>query len=172
MKGHTHIYIAVLAGSLYFNYFGGTRDWILAVGFAIALIFGALLPDIDERESSISHKLPLISKVVSGLSKHRGIFHSIWIPIVFVLVAKFVISQLLLLIEMLGISVSGYFALPNLVLAGLVVGYVSHLLSDALTVEGVAPFHPAKFRLKGFIKTGSFLEIILILLIFTYLLMK
>jgi inner membrane protein len=158
MKGHTHIYIAILAGSLYFNYFGGTKDWLLAIGFAIALIFGALLPDIDERQSSISHKLPLTSKIVAGFSKHRGIFHSVWIPIILILIAKFVISR--------------YFALPNLVLVGLVVGYVSHLLADGMTVDGVAPFHPVKWKIRGFIKTGSILEIFLVLLVFTYLLMK
>ncbi len=157
MKGRTHLFLAILAGSIYFNQFA-VKDWILAIGFAITLLFGALLPDIDEKRSSISHKLPLVSKAISTITKHRGIFHSIWIPIILVLLAKFVISR--------------YFMLPNLVIIGFVLGYVSHLAADALTVEGIEPFHPFKPRLRGFLKSGSVLEIILVLLIITYLIIK
>ena len=158
MKGRTHFFIAILAGSIYFNYYSISANWILAIGFAFALLFGALLPDIDEKRSKISHKLPAVSKAVSLITKHRGIFHSIWIPVILVLLAKFVISK--------------YFVLPNLVLTGFVVGYASHLLADALTVEGIEPFHPLKLKLRGFLKSGSALEAVLVLLIVTYLIIR
>jgi membrane-bound metal-dependent hydrolase YbcI (DUF457 family) len=39
----------------------------------------------------------------------------------------------------------------------------SHLILDALTPEGITPFYPLKYRIKGVIKTNSTLEKIFII---------
>jgi len=158
MQGRTHVLFAALLGSLYFDRFGA-GDWIIKIGFAIALIAGAFLPDIDERHSTISQKLPVVSSAIQAFTKHRGIFHSIWIPIAIFLAVNFFLVK--------------YFVVPNLVLMGLIIGYVSHLASDSLTVRGVEPFHPLhNFKVRGFITTGGFLEMIVVLLILTYFIVK
>jgi len=60
---------------------------------------------------------------------------------------------------------------PHLV--GLSVGYMAHLFSDMLTVQGIKFFHPvAKLRMSGFIHTGTQMEevlryiVLLILVVF------
>jgi len=146
MRGHTHILFAVALGSLYFNHFS-TGDWISKAGFALALIFGALLPDIDEKESTMSKQHPFWNRIANSLSAHRGLFHTIWIPIIIFLVAYFVVSK--------------YFAIPALMLMGFFIGYGSHLIADSMTVQGTTPLHPVhRGRINGFIKTGGILETI------------
>jgi inner membrane protein len=158
MKGHTHMLFAMLIGGIYFNYFGG-GSLLLKLGFAGCLILGALLPDIDEVNSTISHKAPTISKFVQGLTNHRGIMHSIWVPIALFLILTFLLGRII--------------SIPNLLVMGLVVGYSSHLLSDCLTVQGIKPFHPLhKFQIRGFIRTGGLLELILVGLIIVYFIVK
>ncbi len=148
MKGHTHILFAIVLGTLYFDYFDA-GNWLLKLGFAGTLIFGALLPDIDQAESMMSHKHKVMSGFARAIDKHRGIFHSIWIPLGIFLVAHFIISK--------------YFTIPNLLLMGLLIGYGSHLLADSFTVQGIAPLHPLhKRRVRGFIKTGGIIETVFI----------
>ncbi len=49
---------------------------------------------------------------------------------------------------------------------GLFIGYLSHLLSDALTVSGVNFLHPvAKFKIRGPVRTGTFFEVIIFFLV-------
>ena len=145
MRGHTHLLFAILFGILYFDYFAGEIGLWLKLGFAALLIVGALLPDIDQSESSASHKAPFLSGIVRAFSKHRGIMHSIWIPLIIFLVAKFVVSR--------------FFYMPDIIMMGFVVGYFSHLLGDIFTVQGITPFSPvSKFRLKGWFKTCGIAE--------------
>ena len=146
MRGHTHILFAVALGTVYFNHFN-SGDWIMKLGFAFALILGALLPDIDEKDSTISHKHPFWNKLANSLSRHRGIFHTIWIPVAIFLIAYFVVSK--------------YFAIPALLLMGFFIGYGSHLIADSMTVQGTAPLHPLhRGQVRGLIKTGGILETI------------
>ncbi|MBD3263230.1 hypothetical protein GF374_02520 [Candidatus Woesearchaeota archaeon] len=156
MKGHTHLLLAVLFGVLYFDYFiGGTTFW-MKIGFAAMLIVGALLPDIDQEESSASHKSPWLSALVRSFSKHRGIMHSIWIPIIIFLIAKFLIVK--------------YFHLPDLILMGFLIGYTSHLAGDAITKKGIVPLSPfSKFRIRGLMKTGGLAETIVGILIISFI---
>jgi len=80
MKGHTHILFGALIGGIYFQYFG-SGDIFIKFLFTGALIFGALLPDIDNKDSSISNKMPKLSRTITLFFKHRGFLHSIWIPL-------------------------------------------------------------------------------------------
>lgn len=156
MKGHTHLIFAIVLGTLYFDYFT-VGDWLLKLGFAFTLIVGALLPDIDEKQSTVSHKHPILHSIAASLDKHRGIFHSIWIPVIMFLVAHFVISR--------------YFSIPSLLLMGLFIGYGSHLLADSFTVQGIKPLHPLhKGKLRGLIKTGGITETIFLILLVVFLL--
>ncbi len=143
MKGHTHIIFAVVLGTLYFDYFS-SGNWLLKLGFALTLVFGALIPDVDQPQSTMGRKHPWLNKLSD---KHRGIFHSIWIPVIIFLIAHFVISR--------------FFSVPTLLLMGFFIGYGSHLLADSFTIQGTAPLHPLhKGRIKGLIRTGSILETI------------
>jgi len=157
MKGHTHLLFALVLGILYFDYFVGDIGLVLKLAFSAMLVIGALLPDIDQQESSASHKAPILSGFVRLFSKHRGIMHSIWIPVAIFLLAKLVVVK--------------FFNLPDLILMGFLIGYSSHLLGDAITVQGINPIAPLhKFKIRGLMKTGGIIETIVGILIVTFIL--
>lgn len=49
------------------------------------------------------------------------------------------------------------------ILIGLATGWLLHILADMLTVEGLRPFWPARWRIHGFLHTNSLPEYILML---------
>jgi len=43
-------------------------------------------------------------------------------------------------------------------LIGLALGWILHIAADALTVEGLRPFWPLTWRVRGFLTTGGLME--------------
>lgn len=93
------------------------------LGIAGLLIWGALMgastPDIDQG-------LPI---------KHRGITHSLWIPLLFLGVACWVYKT-----QPISVMVTLVGILPFL--TGFITGYLSHLVADAFSTSGIAWFYP------------------------------
>jgi inner membrane protein len=114
--------------------------------FFILVMLGALLPDIDQPNSKLSNKVKPIAKVISKVSKHRGIFHSLFFALLLPgLVYYFVGSSY-------GIA--------------LFIGYLSHLIIDGFTKEGINFLQPfGKLHLSGFIGTGTFGELVFLVVI-------
>jgi len=118
MVGFTHLGFGLLIGTAFHSKYAPLLSGI-----------GSILPDIDAN-NSIINKLIRSSKRKNKKNsnnnnnylKHRGIMHSLTVPLLIYLV---------------------YFALlrNNLILP-FVVGYVSHLLLDMLTPIGVPLFMP------------------------------
>lgn len=107
---------------------------------------GSLLPDIDHTQSKISQKAKITSHVVSRMMGHRGWTHTLLVfglvtAILFFIVSQIETAQLLLYYAALGVSV----------------GYLSHLLLDALTVSGIPAFKPFSDKMIRFarFKTGE-----------------
>jgi len=151
MRNQTHLLFALLFGIVYFKYAAFSTQ-IASILFSIGLLIGYLLPDIDEPKSTISKKIPITSKILSIFTRHRGIFHTIWVPI-----SIYALSSIL--------------PLPQIFI-GLAIGYASHLTADMLTASGIAPFYPlTRFKIKGLVKTGSVLEAILFVSILSYILL-
>ena len=133
----THLFGGIL-GALLFTRIIETQSIILYV----FVIIGSLLPDIDHPASKLGKKVKLIGWIFG----HRKSFHSVFLPLV---------------LGMPLIFVSFYLFYAFLF------GFLIHLLLDALTLKGVMPFYPLnKSVIKGWIKTGSLLEYILLVLIF------
>ncbi len=106
--------------------------------FIVVVVFSSLLPDLDHEGSFINNKLRIF-KPFAYFIKHRGILHSIWIPL-----------ALWLIIDIGFNSKYG---------SAVFIGYVSHLVSDGLTKMGINMVHPLKqLRIQGFIETGGILE--------------
>jgi inner membrane protein len=99
---------------------------------AVGALF-SLVPDIDQSNS----KLGRYVKPVGFVMKHRGILHSVWIPLSFAALV---------------------FPYSYDIAVALFLGYTSHLVSDSLTKEGIAFFYPLSHKAKGFIRTGGFSE--------------
>jgi membrane-bound metal-dependent hydrolase YbcI (DUF457 family) len=104
----------------------------------------AILPDIDHKGSTINRLLN-VTRAVPAVFKHRGFFHSVWPALG-------------------GGAALWTFATPTIGLAFLT-GYLSHLVSDSLTRDGVNYLHPLlRFKVAGFMRTGALLESLVFLL--------
>lgn len=99
------------------------------------VIFASMLPDIDSTKSFIGNRILL--RPLQWIIKHRGIFHSITFC--------FFVSWLIALIYPL-------LAFPFFL------GYSSHLFLDSITIEGIVPFWPLKYKTEGVITTGGLVE--------------
>ncbi|MBF0305482.1 MAG: metal-dependent hydrolase [Alphaproteobacteria bacterium] len=104
---------------------------------------GALLPDIDHPKSWAGRKLGPLSMLIAGVFGHRGVTHS-----------------LLAVLICLGLLVwggLGAMAMP------VVVGYLSHLAGDGLTISGVPLLWPWRrpFGLP-LVRTGTLTETALV----------
>ena len=138
MMFYTHLIFAFFFSLISVRYLHPNNQIL----FVILVLIGGSLPDLDHPNS----KLGRYFKIINMFLKHRGILHSLLVlPI---------ISLLLYYFDY------GYFSLP------IIVGYFSHLVGDAITKEGIKPFHPiSSFRVNGFIRVGGFSEVVLFIVI-------
>ncbi|MCX6707917.1 MAG: metal-dependent hydrolase [Candidatus Woesearchaeota archaeon] len=145
MMFKTHIAFGFLVGLLLIQLWSPNNQIL----FIMAVLLGSALPDIDHPESKVGKKV----KIAGFLFEHRGFFHSIF-------------AALILYLVLLSFS---SFAVYSVYITGLVMGYLSHILIDAVTKEGIMPFHPlSRFRLNGFIRTGRVLEYIILAVLIAF----
>lgn len=137
----THLLLGIISFLLIKGYLVGNQIIIL-----LLILLGSILPDIDEENSRINKWGGILGKIIAFFSKHRGMFHSLLFAV--------------------GLSaILGYFWAWNYGLA-LFIGYLSHLIGDALTPMGVQVFYPfLKFRIKGPIKTGGLMEVLVVIIL-------
>jgi len=107
--------------------------------FFFISIIATMLPDLDTPQSKIGKKF----RIFNFFMKHRGIIHSF----TFLIVISIII-----------------FLFWKEILLPFILGYSLHLITDSLTLQGTRLFYPFNFKIKGFIKTGGFLELILFLI--------
>jgi len=134
MRFYTHLVAGLLVAI-------ALTEWYLFPNTVVAVLFvlfGSIFPDIDEEHSRLGRLFPAIPK----LFVHRGFFHSIFLAVVIVIAL--------------------FLYVPSYAVAFLL-GFLSHLLLDAMTPSGVRPFWPSTVRVRGFIKTGGVLEGVLFL---------
>ena len=142
MMARTHLAFGFLFGLLYMNFFSVSNP-ILFMSF---VLLGALLTDIDHPQSKAGRKIKPISHLIEWMFGHRGLFHSIWIPLILFLVYNYWFKHVILL--------------------GIIVGYVSHLLIDGLTIKGINYLNPfTTLRLHGFVETNTVMETVILLTI-------
>lgn len=113
-------------------------------------VLGSLFPDIDHKQSYISHKAPVASLAISAAFKHRGFLHS---P-VFILLAGILLtagSRTLL---------SGSpLQMAHFLITGFIPGMLSHIILDTFNKQGIPWLWPYKKRFRLLtIKTDSIME--------------
>ena len=95
-----------------------------------AAALGSLLPDIDHPKSLVGRRLAWVSVPVAALVGHRGVTHS--------------------LLAVLACAAGLWFLGRELAWnAALLVGYLSHLAGDALTVSGIPLLWPWRRRFRS-----------------------
>ena len=164
MTGTTHYLGGVLTGLALVACATPDLSSLEGIVISVAAIgvssLGSLIPDIDHPNSTASKRFKLLNLLYKGVSsigrifksdtfEHRGIMHTLIVPVVF-LTAQFFVKN----------AVVDY-----LLIAGMV-GYLSHIVLDALNPTGIpvlAPFYKNKIQFlpkRVCIKTSSPAEII------------
>ena len=147
MLFHGHVLLGILAFLFTKNLFSGGNQLI----FFCLVLLGALLPDIDEPNSRINKWSGIIGKIIGKLFKHRGFLHSILFFIILFLIIKYYFSA--------------YYAYA------IVIGYSAHVVGDGISLMGLNPFYPFKFKVKGPMRVGGKVEMVLTIL-FYFLIIK
>lgn len=158
MMGRTHIIIGISAGVAYLP--AVTQGELMPGQFGfimVGLVIGSLLPDIDHPHSLISQQLPIVGRVISALTRHRGLFHSILGVLVMAGLSAWWSVGIAQGLTSLGIQ-NAPEATHHIGL-GLMIGYILHILADMITVRGVRLFYPLKFTVRiPLFSTGGFRE--------------
>lgn len=141
MLAKTHLAFGLLIGII-FQYFFSLELYLIIIIISI----GSLFPDIDKPNSTISSRIPVIPRMISIFSKHRGMFHSLFFA--------FLIPY----------AMSFFLPVEYALIFG--IGYAAHILLDSFTLAGINFLHPfAKLHMSGFIQTGKSGEMVLFLVI-------
>lgn len=121
-------------------------DQPIEVHGTLAAAVGGLLPDLDHPESALGRRLRLISVPLSALVGHRGVTHSL-------------LAIVVLLGCLIVVTTQPVYSPLAWSVAPLCVGYLSHLVGDALTPSGVPLLWPNKRRFSlNLFKTWSWQE--------------
>lgn len=115
--------------------------------FFSMVALGALLPDIDNAQSTMGHKFGWVSKEIQHIAGHRTIFHSLLGLLLGSLLALGMEQLIILLLAQRG------FILPvqiveksHFVFVAVLVGCILHIAADGLTQGGVPLFWPYQKR--------------------------
>ncbi len=130
MRGTTHLLFGLVLAAV-FTQVHSFANPLLAV---VLILLGSLLPDLDERHSTLGRKVP----IVGFLIKHRTFFHS--------------------LLFLVAVTILLWAVVPAWYVIAFAAAVLGHLFLDALTPQGVRPFWPSKLRVRGFVRTGGVLE--------------
>ncbi len=140
MLFYTHLVLGLVAFLLTRTYFSGGNEII----FFFILLLGSIFPDIDDGKSKMKKASGIIGSIISFFFKHRGIFHSF-------------------LFALLGLGLISFFWKSYYAWA-FFIGYLVHLLGDALTPHGITFFYPfSKFKIRGPIRVGGIGETIILI---------
>lgn len=164
MTGVTHQIIALLAALWFLT--GNPQPlgpW-LALLAAIAVMTGALTPDLDQPAANLWRRLlggRALGRVFNAFSGgHRHLTHSIAGILAVAWGMKWGINELL---------VPQYHDAALLIWLAFLIGYISHPIADTFTDKGVPWLWPFKWHLRlppgpeeVRITTGSFVEVILL----------
>ncbi len=129
MMYRTHLTFALFLGLLFLPFIHEK------IFFLPIVLLCSLLPDIDSMHSKLGKYW--IFRPLQWIVKHRGMLHSLTLAILIALIISFAFPVV---------------AFPFFL------GYVSHLLGDAVTEEGIRPWWPFKKEVEGFFRTGGRIE--------------
>ena len=136
MLFYGHVLMGVLA--FLFLEWTGVVSSVHSLLALFYVLLGAILPDIDEKNSKVNRWSGIFGDIIAKLFKHRGFVHSAW-----------------------------FFGAASLIVwhfgrweyaVSLFVGFLAHIFADCITKMGVKPFAPFQFHIKGGLRVGSSVE--------------
>ncbi|MCA0985078.1 metal-dependent hydrolase [Halobacillus yeomjeoni] len=147
--------------------------------FLLFVMFGSLLPDIDTPASKLGQKFwrglmtifaaslliyLFIPEYIGRYREEVKVFVMLLLPVLIMIRGHRKMTHSLLFVGVLivySIILQQVFMIPWLYLSGLIVGVVSHLFADYITVKGIPLAYPLSKKHVQFIltfKTGSDME--------------
>lgn len=142
MSGATHALAGILIGLA----IAQDSQPLGALAMGLAASIGALVPDIDHPNSIIGRRAGIVGGAIRLGVKHRGFLHS-GIAAAIVVVGALALQTNL---RTFGIAAA--------------CGYASHILLDALTIQGVPLLWPSRRRISLLpLRTGGLIERVLFL---------
>ena len=132
MLFRTHLMFSIFAILLMINFVNNQ------LVFVIVALIATIIPDIDHSDSVIGKRL--IFRPLQFFIKHRGMIHSFTIAV------------------LISVLIAIFFPVASL---GFFLGYSVHLLCDSFTREGIEPFWPFDYKIKGYLTTGEKYEEVL-----------
>lgn len=164
MTGLSHQLFALLCAIWFITLYPSSHGLILGIIALIAVMVGALTPDLDQPTANIWRRLlgaRAIGKIFQSFSGgHRHLTHSI-IGILFIgyafyfFIHRFINEQ--------------YIEQALVIWTFYMIGYLSHPIADTFTDHGVPWFWPWHFQIKIppgppvlRVTTGSFVELLLV----------
>ena len=149
MNGRTHMAggVALACG---LNITGAFADSPVKLAALIgSSLIGAVILDIDKKNTTISNRHPVVSFFTRLFTTHRGFTHS--------LLSMVITGSLVYIISSAIVP-----NLKNPVCSGYLLGYLSHLILDMLNPKGVPLFFPCKVKISlAGIKTGGITEAVI-----------
>jgi membrane-bound metal-dependent hydrolase YbcI (DUF457 family) len=113
--------------------------------FFSMVAFGALLPDIDNAQSTVGRRFGWISKEIQHIAGHRTIFHSLLGLLLGSLLALGMEQLVILFLAQKGFIFPAQFVeKTHLVFVAVLIGCILHITADGLTEGGVPllwPYH-------------------------------
>lgn len=135
MMYYTHLAFGFLTAVSLMNLFNTGNRYI----FLSLVLVGSLLPDLDHPDSKFGKKAGILSKIIESVFGHRGLMHTFYIAAAIALLIYYIFRPAY------GIAIF--------------LGYMSHLVIDGFTKQGINFLHPlSKLHLSGFVETGSVIE--------------
>lgn len=143
MMGRNHISTGVISGCLVA--FAADLPTGHAVGFVGVTAACSLLPDFDHPDAMLPRMLGwpgrALAAIISSVFGHRTLTHSV------------------LGLGLLAVSLTAATRLPGYLVLAALLGCVTHILGDMLTISGVPVFWPAPIRLRiGWMRTNGAFE--------------
>ncbi|MFI4853217.1 MAG: metal-dependent hydrolase [Candidatus Makana argininalis] len=122
--------MGILAKKIYITNILGNGDWWHIFP---GILLTCLLPDIDHPKSFIGKRIKWLSLPLNKILGHRGFTHSLFIVISFIFFFKinFFLKKVI----------------PVDAFQAMMLGYISHIISDIITPLGVPIFWPFKKRI-------------------------
>jgi inner membrane protein len=159
MLGKSHLLVGLSAGVVFDSYthvsghpLTGTATVTSSLLLSKAIYyfsvgFGALLPDIDNANSTMGRRFGRISKEIQHIAGHRTIFHSLLGLLIGCLLAIGLEQLVSFLLAQRGFTLpTGLVSSSHLIFIGVLFGSIMHILADALTTGGVPLLWPSHRR--------------------------
>lgn len=165
--------------------FANTQQYALLLAGAGLSVLGAYLPDIDNVRSTATHRIwgrGLLNRLFGGTFRrlvggHRAGTHSLWAALLLI-GSYFIFTPIIIDGYLFPPSWRGLWPAGAVAWLGFIIGYISHILADMPTPDGVQILWPLSKRCYHILprglrfRSGSWTEYIVVALLVAFMIWR